>query len=193
MDTTSLHDVRIDDVLDAFMHCIAHYGVEGSTLAKISDAAGVPRPLLRYYFGNREQMVIRLLDHAVTEFNTMTDHMLAALPETGRLAAMMDWLFDENDMSFEPPAVFQALVTASLQHKGIRERLLEHLHKFEQAIAAELMREFPQASMSDCEIVAAGIAATCWNVEAVMPVKPPAQWTRKQRLAAERLIDGLRG
>ena len=185
-------DIHVAQVLDAFMHCVAQYGIEGSTLAKISESSGVPRPLLRYHFGNREQMVVNLLDHTIARFNALTDEMIASLPEEQRLDAMMDWLFDDSADGAEATAVFQVLVSASQRFDGYRERLLKHMDGFERAILAELIRAFPHAIKSDCQTAASGIAAICWNVEAVLPLRPSIAWKRKQRVAAEWLIERLR-
>ena len=45
---------RRQEYLDAFEKCVARYGIEGATLAKIAEIAGLARPLVRHNVGNRD-------------------------------------------------------------------------------------------------------------------------------------------
>lgn len=188
----SLKDTRIKEILDAYISCVGLYGVDGTTLEMLSEASGHARPLLRHYLGNRTEMFAFLLEHAVTMFDTQTDELIAGLPETGRLDAMMDLLFDASNQSSVNAGVFQALVSVTHKYEEVDAKLMRHMTNFEKAIVAEITRDMPTADHADCEVAAAGIAAICYNFEAVLPLKPPPAWIELQRRAAEKLLDGLR-
>ena len=192
MARTSLRDVRIGEILDAYMVCIGRYGVIGTTLERISKESGLARPLLRHYLGNRNEMFAKLLTYVVATFDATTDELIAGLPETGRLDAMLDTLFDTSDPSSDHAGAFQALVSVAPLYEGVGEQLMRHMTDFENAIAAEIAREIPTADVASCKVAAAGIAATCYNVEAVLPLDPPTDWVELQRRVAEKLIEGLR-
>lgn len=188
----SLKDVRTKEILDAYIACIGRYGVDGTTLEMLSEASGHARPLLRHYLGNRTEMFAVLLDHAVTMFDTQTDELIAELPETGRLEAMMDMLFDASGQSLVNAGVFQALVSVAHKYQDVDVKLMQQMARFEAAIAAEIVQGIPGADPDDCRVAAMGIAVMSYNVEAVLPLNPSPAWIEAQRRVAERLLDGLR-
>lgn len=173
------------------MRCVARYGLDGSTLERISKEAGVGRPLLRHYLGNRDRMVARLLDHVAGKFDRIAENLFATLPEGNRLDALMDALFERDTHSSENAAVFQALVAASDRYRDIRKPLLNFVSDFEARVANEIMREKPLAAAEAGKAAAAGLSAIYFNTDAIAPLKPQKSWTRYQRQAAQRLLDGL--
>ncbi len=135
MPRPSLKHERTEEILDAFMACVARYGLDGSTLTHISAEAGIGRPLLRHYLGNRNEMVSKLLDHVVSKFAAITAATAASLPEQDRFEFLMDTLFERKEYSPENAAVFQALVAASDRHPEIKKPLLNFILQFEAFIA----------------------------------------------------------
>lgn len=188
MPRPSLKETRSEEILDAFMRCVARYGLDGSTLALISEEAGVGRPLLRHYLGNRDQMVVRLLDHVMAKFDRMTRELFDTLPETKRLEALIDTLFERTNHSSDNAAVYQALVAASERYGDIREPLLHFTVDFENRIAAEILQDNTTADPEAAQVAAAGVAAIYFNTDAVTPLDPGAAWVGRQRRAAEALL-----
>lgn len=189
MPRTSLKDVRTQEILSAFTKCVARYGLDGSTLARISEEAGIARPLLRHYLGNREEMIQRLLDHVLSDFATRTKTFFDMLPATGRIDALIEALFGRVDYSSESAAVFAALVAASERHKEIRQPLLRFVYEFEDRIAAEIRAENTSADPNLVDVAAAGITAIYFNTDAVMPLVPKEGWRDRQRAAALVLLE----
>ncbi|MEO1142890.1 MAG: TetR/AcrR family transcriptional regulator, partial [Pseudomonadota bacterium] len=52
-----IKESRREQIIDAFEFCVARYGVEGATLAKTAEQAGLARPLVRHNVGNRDDLV----------------------------------------------------------------------------------------------------------------------------------------
>lgn len=175
------------------MRCVARYGLDGSTLDRISEEAGVARPMLRHYLGNRDQMVDALFQHVIEKFAGMTDALFASLPEAPerRVETLLDILFDAASHEAENAAVYQALVAASHRYDGMAVALMGFVTGFERSITTELARAYPQADVSMCGIAAAGITAIYFNHDAAMPLDPAPAWQAKQRAAAELLIKSL--
>ena len=63
MGRPKLDDVRRPQILDAFAACVARYGIDGSTLDRVAEEAGVTRALVRHYLGNRDEVVVALAEH----------------------------------------------------------------------------------------------------------------------------------
>ena len=51
----SVKEERREQILTAYEQCVARYGVEGATLDKVAEEAGLARPLIRHNIGNREE------------------------------------------------------------------------------------------------------------------------------------------
>jgi AcrR family transcriptional regulator len=165
--------------------------LDGSTLDRISAEAGVARPMLRHYLGNREQMVGHLLEHVGQVFAAETDQLFDFLPETQRMDALFDAVFTRKLPSSENAAVFQALVAASDRYDGIRDMLLTFVYQFEAKMRVEIQREKPNADPMGIEVAAAGLTAITFNVDATLPLLPEEAWRARQRDAAQMLLRGL--
>jgi AcrR family transcriptional regulator len=189
MPRPSLKSERTAEILDAFEACVARFGLDGSTLQKISEEAGIGRPMLRHYLGNREEMVKKLLDHVLGKFACMTDEISPVLPKRNRVTALLDLLFDFKGHSPQNAAVFQALIAASDRFPETKGKLLNFVFQFENMIVAEIATEWPKADAQACQIAATGIAAIYFNSDALFPLDPPAHWRANQRLAAQFLVN----
>ncbi|MEM6481655.1 MAG: TetR/AcrR family transcriptional regulator [Pseudomonadota bacterium] len=184
MPRPSLKNVRSREILDAFMMCVAKYGLDGSTLERIAEEAGVQRTLLRHYLGNREEMVTQLMDHTLTRFAEMTDEMVADLPETNRWPTLLERLFSNQSHQPGSAAVFQALIAASDQYPNLKDPLMSFVLDFENTLSREIKAFFTTASAEKCEVVASGITSIYFGVDAVLPLSPPDFWTDRQKKAA---------
>lgn len=191
MPRPSLKDTRTEEILDAFMRCVARYGLDGSTLARISEEAGVGRPLLRHYLGNRDEMVRQLLDHVLQVFDARSKSLFDTLPQVGRVEAMIDALFGRSAYSPDNAAVFAALVAASERYEEIRRPLLGFVYDFEARLTQEILHEYPDADKKAVTAAASGISAIYFNTDAVMPLKPQDGWRDLQRRAAQILLDAV--
>ena len=73
MPRPSLKDQRSQEILDAYLTCVAHFGLDGATQERIAEEAGVKRPLLRHYLGNKDEMITALADYVVAGFALSVD------------------------------------------------------------------------------------------------------------------------
>lgn len=191
MPRPSLKETRSTELLEAFERCVARYGLDGSTLERISEEAAVGRPLLRHYLGNRDEMVSALLDHILMKFDHLNEALVADLPKAGRFEALLERLFNDPTHEADNAAVFQALVAASDRYEGMAERLIRFVTTFEAILTKELSLWAPKAKLSDCQIAASGITSIYFNTDGLAPLKPSEAWKKKQRQAAQWLIDRL--
>ena len=61
MGRPSLANVRREQILDALERCLARDGLVGTTLEAVAEEAGVRRPVIRHYFGNRDELVAAVM------------------------------------------------------------------------------------------------------------------------------------
>ncbi|MEM7073673.1 MAG: TetR/AcrR family transcriptional regulator [Pseudomonadota bacterium] len=189
----SLKDVRSREILDAFVRCVARYGVDGSTLERIAEEAGMRRTLLRHYLGNREDMVTRLLHHTLSMFEDMIDLLVEDLPEKNRWPVLFDRLFSHEQHSPANAAVFQALVAASAQHPALKQPLLGFVTDFERMLCHEISLQHPAAGRNRCAVAASGITSIYFSVDAMLPLSPSIEWRQRQKNAAAHLTAALQG
>ena len=147
MPRPSLKDQRSEEILDAYLTCVARFGLEGATQERIAAEAGVKRPLLRHYLGNREEMIVALTGHVVAGFAEITDAMRHHLGPDGSNAQLIAALFDEEQS--QDPRLFlayQALVTAVGSYPDMRAPLLASYEEFIALLETVLTRNSRGAS-----------------------------------------------
>ncbi|WP_298905047.1 TetR/AcrR family transcriptional regulator [uncultured Aliiroseovarius sp.] len=192
MPRPSLKDQRTEEILDAYLTCVARFGLEGATQARIAAEAGVARPLLRHNLGNKDRMIAALTDHVIKGFATSTEALEEAAAHVTRPTDLVDLLFAENGGS-DPRLMlaWQALTASVADYPEMRAPLLASLTRFLDVIEAALTQVAPQAPQALLRVVTQGIAAPYINLDAMTPLKPPAAWRDELKQAATILAASL--
>ena len=73
MGRPDLTAIRTAEILDAFERCVARFGLEGSSLERVAEEAGMKRSILRHYVGNREDLVQALAERVVSKYRQRFD------------------------------------------------------------------------------------------------------------------------
>ncbi len=69
---------RREEILRAFETCALRQGLAATTLADVAEEAGLPRPLVRHFMGNRADMVDGLIDRMMQRAQASIGQALAA-------------------------------------------------------------------------------------------------------------------
>lgn len=191
MGRPSITEQRRTEVLDAFVCCVAHYGLHGATLERLAEESGFKRPLIRHHLGNREEMVQSLAEHVVAKFTGQQQQMLSWLEDRDRIPALLDVLFTESTVTdADLVLAFAALTAQAEQDNTLRQHLLGSLVSFEQLLQAEIRAAFPGTTPPRVAAVAQGLMALYFNLDALSPLQPPLAWRMAARAAAEMLVAG---
>ena len=182
---------RTEEILDAFERCVARYGVEGSTLERVAEEAGLQRSLLRHYVGNRDELLRALLDRFFAESDRQTISLIDALPATNRANVLIDYLFDLSSSDTHSAQVAQALIAAAPNHDKLQSRVRSWVLRFVDAIADEIHESFPNAASEEVYEVAAGVVGIYFNVESVSPLGRTKKLRSASKDAARRLLSTL--
>ena len=124
-------------LLESALRLFSQKGYEGTSIREIIEGAGVTRPVLYYYFANKEALFLRLVEDVFTEYTATIEQVLAE--ETtcrDRLSAVICNAFgivEENleavrlilQVFFSPPGQGPPLDKNRLAHK--RFRLIEEI------------------------------------------------------------------
>ncbi len=81
-------------LLAAASHLFGAKGYAATTVREIVEAAGVTKPVLYYYFGNKEGLYLELMGQALSTVQILTAEALAAMGSAReRIAALLDHTF----------------------------------------------------------------------------------------------------
>ena len=115
-------DERREQILSAFEACVIREGLAKTTLQKVADEAGLPRSLVRYFIGNRGDMVPLLIDRMIERADS---DMSGLKPKYGTVstADMVDFMFDFAFANETSNAIIGELWNLADRDEEIRQRL----------------------------------------------------------------------
>lgn len=194
MPRPSLKEQRSEEILNAFVHCAARYGLEGATQERIAAVAGVQRTILRHYLGNRDEMVEALTRHVIGQYTAMIEELDEMLGPQGSAETLICLLFDlEGEDNPDLNLVFMNLVASVKVKPERREVLLGTYSAFLELVSRCLRNSLPDASAEDIAALAQGLAALSANLDSMTPLAPPGEWRIAARRAAFLLLQSAKG
>ena len=114
---------RIDEVLDAFTRCVARYGLEGVTLQRVADEAGMARGHIRHYVGNRDELRELLAQRIVGRYAGRAEQLAHAGAAGRRTEALVGYFFGEEMEPSDDNAAINAILGAGRFDDALRERI----------------------------------------------------------------------
>lgn len=132
-------------ILSGAERVFARAGFEGATMAQIAEEAGVPKPNLHYYFGNKRDLYRAVLNRVLHDWLDPIDAIVADAEPS---VALETYIRRKMALSFERPdasKVFAnellhgAPVVGELLHRDLRDVVLEKSRVIDAWIAAGKM------------------------------------------------------
>lgn len=191
MPRPSVKKERIEEILQAFEHCVAQYGVEGSTLERLAEEAGLRRSLIRHYVGNRDDLIKALLKRFLDKSDRQTELLLNQLPEKNTAATMVEYLFDDSYSDRHYALVANALYNAAANIPYLGKPLKTSVDSFIDAIADLLEKTNPKSSSEDRYAVANGIVSIYFNIESLDHLGDTRKWRTASKRSALLLLKTL--
>ena len=131
MGRPSIADERIEQIVQAFGRAVARYGVEGATLERVAAEAGFTRSLVRYFVGNRDDLVALYRQRLLDRYTELPVESVDGVPATELLLrALFD---DEPDL--DDYAAIDAILAAARYDEALRDDVLTFYRGMESAIA----------------------------------------------------------
>jgi AcrR family transcriptional regulator len=188
----SLAPLRREQILDALERCLAKRGLEGTSLEAVAAAAGVARPVIRHYFGNRDALLAAALERAVSAYAADLARALGTLPREDRLGAFLDHLFLGRFVGQPERERLLRALFAGLEQEGVRPLLLFAYRRFEQACFAVLRADAPRAPTPAVRAAAYAIACLAEQNAGFLTLGFPRSRARAARAAAAQLARTLK-
>ena len=193
MGRKSLAVERQNQILDAFEQSIVQHGLDGATMQRISDAAGVKLSMIPHYFGNREGLVESMIDRFLTTYQADFETFLTSFSAEMRLQALLDLYFGDRYSDYRPQdtVIMTELMGLAEREPKVKAQLLAIYQLFEQIFCEELQRTYPDAEEERCQ-KAAHVILSIWygNATFIWLGFDPAQkqWARE---TVEMIIKGV--
>jgi AcrR family transcriptional regulator len=147
MGRKDLTDERQTLILNATERCIARYGIHGATLEKIADEAGLNRGLIHHYIGNREDILQRMVERLLKNYQTSFDEFASRRPADKQASTLIDYYFGAwFELEPRDDAIITALLAESERDPLIRQTLWSVYSRFDDAIHSELASLYPHAN-----------------------------------------------
>ena len=183
---------RRAEILAAFARCVARDGVEGASMQRVADEAGLARSLLRHHVGNREEMVLALAEEYCRDSLAEMRELQSALPRKRRLETLLGALFESSYVSAQQDLqVGAALVNAAADRPALKKLLRDWYDAFEEVVAEELRAAYPAAQTGAVAEVATAIVGMAFSVDSLTPLGDVSDLFARSRRASLRLAESL--
>ena len=192
MGRRSLAEQRKAEILDAFGRCVARFGLEGSSLEKIAEEAGMKRSILRHYIGNRDELVDALAEKVISDYRQQTQYWFDNFRPKKRQQDLIEFLLPAKPTgTTEELLVIEALIAAADQYPKVRQLVFASIDDFIQLVADQLKQISPKSTRKKCWEVAYGLVCISFNQESLQPLQLPKKYLNSARNVAHALIAGL--
>lgn len=160
---------RTEEILQAYERCIALYGVEGATLQKIAEEAGIARPLLRHHVGNSDD----LLNNAVTRFIERSKiHIQSDFSSNCQGEDFIISLFHptQSQDQYNDTMIAAAFIYASQTNSFIKKQMQQWLELFINSFSKYLQTLYPKTDGKRIDVASSGIIGIYFNIESLTPL-----------------------
>ena len=154
MARAKIEEQRREEILAAFEACVIRQGLANTSLADVAVEAKLPRSLVRYFVGNRDDMVGLLIARMVARAQDELTRLGTHGGEAQSVCDVVDFLFDQVFADQTSNAVVGELWYLAERDNEIRAQL--------EALYARLVRELVKGLRRD-----ARVRATRKDIEAV--------------------------
>jgi AcrR family transcriptional regulator len=192
MGRPSLASTRRPQILRAFEDCVLKYGLEGSSLERIAQQAGVRRSLIRHYFGNKadltEALIAGIIERTIAESQNLGD----AAGERAGAEALARYLAGSRFADKRDDALVDALMAASHRDARLRAQLRRKYQAFHRAIELQLRSSFPAGTTDDIRTTAYGLMCLAVGSASMHDIEFPASKGGDAQITAIQMIESLR-
>ncbi len=192
MGRPNLTEVRTAEILDAFERCVARFGLEGSSLERVAEEAGMKRSILRHYIGNRDEMIVALAERVVSKYRGAFQAFLGQTSDTNWTKELLSYFFPDKPVeSTEDILVIEALIAAGEKYPDVRQLMFGYVDGLVGDVSKRLRLAFPKATKQECWSVAYGVVSICFNQESLSPLRLPSKYLKAARTCSEALVQSL--
>jgi AcrR family transcriptional regulator len=157
----SVRHERREQILAAVERCIVEYGIGGTTLGRVADAAGVPRSLIHHHLGTRKEMLRAAASRTIANVDRTVREGMAEGEGDGRsdLERSFEVMFGPRLQDRSISVVIDELTGAAVRDEYVRGLVSGMYGAFVAEFERALSDAFPDAPADRCRTVAHAIVA----------------------------------
>lgn len=181
---------RSEEIMQAFEACVLRQGLAAATLTDVAAESGLPRSLVRYFMGNRDEMVDRLIERLMRLAQARLD---ALRDRSGQMsvARLLDAYFGEVFADARSNALMGELWYLARTDPHVRGRL-NGVYAYALALLTEAMaREEIGASQESRDAAAFAVLSLALGQSALNDFDLSMPRGRSLRVEAQGIIASL--
>lgn len=183
---------RTEEILDSFERCIVQYGLEGSSLEKIGDEAGMKRTILRHYIGNREDLIRALSERVIGRWNEHLQVLEQAPDGDDPKETLLGYLFEDlADQSGDAILVAECLIAAAERYPFIGDLMRQYMDGLTKVLSRRLALVHPDSKPAARWKVAYGLTCILFNDSSLSTLGLASKYRKAAMACAGTLIDSL--
>jgi len=145
MGRKSLKTERVNEILDAFEHCLTKKGLQGTTLDNIAEEAGLARRMIRHYIGNREDLIDAAVERIIEKFTRSVFDTIDKFEHKNRFKGALEYIFSEEFNELPATKLVAALLAVSLYDEQVCRAVKTLYDSFHIGLDQELKAHIPNA------------------------------------------------
>jgi AcrR family transcriptional regulator len=173
--------------------CILRYGLDGTTRARIAEAAGVSPSAVHHFVGTQDEVMTAAVAKALDRVMAITVGAFADLPLSLRLQAQLEVLFADEIAAPEVTQLVDDLIAHSYRDDRTRAAVAALYLRFQQTLDESIDAAFPRAPADDRAVVAHALLALAHSTATFQSLGFDPDQAAKARGAAELLVASLAG
>ena len=191
MGRRSLVEERREQILRAAARCIGEHGVDGATQERIAEAAGMSRPHVRHYVGNRDALLDAVWAAVIEPYVERIRQIRADGNAAERLDGLLDYLFGPEFAYGEDDAVINAFLMASTTDERLRAAVYESYARIDAEMAGALQDARPDVPDDQAASLAHALDCLAIGGSVLSALPFPASRRRELRATAAVLVDAV--
>lgn len=144
------------EILDAATRVLRERGLQSLSHENIANEAGISRQLVRYYYGELEQLMVDLCDHLAASYRDILVRGVQEVGQVQRLDFFLDFFFGVTDQYPMPDnlEVYDAFFAFAVGSSQLKDRLcgtyemLGHVFLHELSIAHPDLDDFTKKELA---------------------------------------------
>lgn len=145
MGRIDIGDQRRPHIIAAAKRVISRHGIDGATQERIAEEAGMTRPHIRHYLGNRDELLDAVWSATVGEYVRSVEEATAVTGSRADVARSFDRLLELSFVYEEDDAVILAYLHKAREDERVRSRTHATYAYVEECIARLLRAASPEA------------------------------------------------
>lgn len=190
MGRPSKFEERSEAIMQAFELCVARQGLAATTLNDVAVEAGLPRSLVRYFMGNRDEMVDRLVGRLMARAETSLSRVRDARGDAG-LDGLLDLYFGEVFANELSNTVMSELWHLAREDEHVRDRVKDVYTYAIGQLSGAMKREGRGASDAERQSAAYTILSIALGDSSLVDFGIASQERSMLRAAADLIIDHM--